>query len=314
MHDPQSPVLSSDCFLDALTSGQLGPMVQSSFMLPQDALSAPDVEVQCRTAPWLLLILDYDGTLVPSAAPPAETRPAPALLVLLAQLAQAPGVEVAVVSGRSLTELRALLPVPGLVYLGTYGMERRSANGKTQHRIPTGAFTAATAIGRLHRDVTNMLTGRPGFFLEDKGYTFALHYHLAHPEEAERAVAKFLAAVQAYQYQGITLDVLHGPKVVEVCPLGVSKGKALQSLLTRRNTAALPVYLGDDATDEGAFRTVNGRGLTIAVADPPGRTAARYYLQNPDQVACFLARVLSLRHDGPEQNLTPPDAGLSLSR
>jgi len=81
MRDPQSTSLSSGCFLDALISGQLGPTVWSSFVLPQHALSTPEVEVQCRAAPRLLLALDYEGTLVPSAAPPAEARPAPALLV-----------------------------------------------------------------------------------------------------------------------------------------------------------------------------------------------------------------------------------------
>jgi trehalose-6-phosphatase len=165
------------------------------------------------------------------------------VLLLLSQLAQASDVEVAVVSGRPLAELRALLPVPGRGYLGTHGLERRSTTGKTWRLIPTGAFT--TVIGRLRK------------------------------------------------------------KVVEVRSLEVNKGKTLQTLLTLRDTTALPVYLGSEASAEDAFRTVNGRGLTIVVADPPGHTAARYYLQNPAQVACFLARLLSLRQNRPEQNLTP---------
>jgi trehalose-6-phosphatase len=243
MRDPQSLSLSSGCFLDALTSGQLGPTVWSSFVLPPHALSSPEVGVQCRTAPRLLLALDYEGSLVPRVSPPVEARPTPALLLLLSQLAQAPGVEVAVVSDRPLAELRALLPVPGLVYLGTHELEIPPATGKTRRLIPTGAFT--TVIGRLRK------------------------------------------------------------KVVVVRPLDVNKEKTLQTLLTLRNTAALPVYLGNEATAEDAFRTVNGRGLAILVADPPGRTAARYYLQNPAQVSCFLSRVLSLRQNGPEQNLTP---------
>jgi hypothetical protein len=82
MRDPQPLSLSSGCFLDALTSGQLGPMVWSSFVLPQHALSSPEVEVEGRAAPRLLLALDSEGTLVPSAAPPAEARPAPAVLLL----------------------------------------------------------------------------------------------------------------------------------------------------------------------------------------------------------------------------------------
>ena len=82
MRDPQSLSLSSGCFLDALTSGQLGPTVWSSLVLPQHALSSPEVEVECRAAPQLVLALDSEGTLVPSAAPPAEARPAPAVLLL----------------------------------------------------------------------------------------------------------------------------------------------------------------------------------------------------------------------------------------
>jgi len=243
MRDPQSTSLSSGCFLDALAGGQLGPTVWSSFVLPQHALSSPEVAAQCRTAPRLLLTLDYEGTLVPSASPPAEARPAPAVLALLSQLAQASDVEVAVMSGRPLAELHTLLPVPGLVYLGAHGLKRRSTTGKTRRLIPTGAFT--TVIGRLRK------------------------------------------------------------KVVAVHPLDVNKGKTLQTLLTLRNADALPVYLGSEASAEDAFRTVNDRGLAILVADPPGHTAARYYLQNPAQVSCFLARVLSLRQNGPEQNLTP---------
>jgi hypothetical protein len=82
MRDPQSLSLSSGCFLDALTGGQLGPTVWSSFVLPQHTLSSPEVEVECRTAPRLVLAFDSEGTLVPSAAPPAEARPAPAVLIL----------------------------------------------------------------------------------------------------------------------------------------------------------------------------------------------------------------------------------------
>jgi trehalose-6-phosphatase len=87
-------------------------------------------------------------------------------------------------------------------------------------------------------------------------------------------------------------------KVVAVRRWAVNEEKTLRTLLILSNPAALPVYLGNAATAEEAFRTVNDRGLAILVADPPGRTAARYYLQNPAQVSCFLARVLSLRQNG----------------
>lgn len=167
-------------------------------MLPEHELSTPDVEVQCRTAQRLLLVLDCDSILTPNASHPEEARPTPALLLLLSQLAQTPGVEVVAESSRPHAELRALFPVPRVIYLGT--------------------------------------PGEP-------------------------------------------------------------KGKALSSLLPLSNTVALPAYLGDDAIVEDVFHTANGCGLTILIANPPWRTAARYYLQNPELVSCILARVLSLRQN-----------------
>jgi trehalose-6-phosphatase len=80
--------------------------------------------------------------------------------------------------------------------------------------------------------------------------------------------------------------------------LSLSSGCFLDALTSGQLGPAVPVYLGNAATAEEAFRTVNGRGLTIVVTNPPGRTAARYYLQNPAQVSCFLARVLSRRLNG----------------
>jgi trehalose-6-phosphatase len=167
-------------------------------VLPEHGLSTPDVDVQCHTAQRLLLVLDCDSILAPNASHPEEARPTPDLLLLLSQLAQAPGVEVVAASSRLSAELRALLPVPNIMYLGT---------------------------------------------------------------------------------------------------LGVSKEEALQSLLPLSNTAALPVYLGDAATAEDVFHTANGCGLTILIADQPGRISARYYVQNTAQVSRFLARVLSLRQN-----------------
>ncbi len=292
MSRPESTFLNSGCFLAALAAGQL-PMTRSSFMLPRHLLSIPNLDALCRAAPRLFLGLDYDGTLVPIAPRPEEARPTPALHALLAQLAQAPRVEVALISGRPLSELCALLPVLGISYVGTHGLEMRTVTGEVRQLIPAGAFT--TIMARLRRDISPIVASDPGFLLEDKRYALALHYRQARPETSERGVARFLSAVLAYQRKGVALEVIHGKKVVEVRPVGVNKGKAVQCLLRRESNMTLPLYLGDDATDEDAFRLVNGRGLTILVADPPQRTAARYYLRTPQEVFNFLSHLLSLR-------------------
>src|SRR5258708_3923246 len=97
---------------------------------PRYVFSTPDLEVLWQTAPQLFLCLDYDGTLVPIASRPEEARPTAALLALLSQLTRAPGIKVAIVSGRPLSDLCALLPVTGMACIGTHGLELRTASGK----------------------------------------------------------------------------------------------------------------------------------------------------------------------------------------
>jgi trehalose 6-phosphate phosphatase len=200
-------------------------MAGSSFSIPQHLFSVPEVEGQCRTALRLLLALDYDGTLVPIAPRPQEALPSSTVLALLSQLAALESVQVAVMSGRPLNELCALLPIQGITYVGTHGLEMRTARGETWRLIPAGAFT--TVMASLRRDIAHFIEGKPGFLLEDKRHALALHYRLAQPEELEETVMDFLAVVQAYQRKGVTLEVVHGKKTVEVLPLGVNKGKAL---------------------------------------------------------------------------------------
>jgi len=262
-------------------------------MSPRHLLSIPNLDALCKTASRIFLGLDYDGTLVPIASCPEEARPTPDLYALLSQLGQTPRIEVAIISGRPLAELCTLLPVPGISYVGTHGLEMRTATGETRQLIPAGAFT--TIMARLRRDISPIVASDPGFLLEDKRYALALHYRRAQPETSERGVAQFLAAVLGFQRKGVALEAIHGKKVVEVRPVGVSKGKAVQYLLSHESNTTLPLYLGDDATDEDAFRVVNDRGLTILVADSPQRTAARYYLRDPHEVFRFLSYLLSLR-------------------
>jgi trehalose 6-phosphate synthase/phosphatase len=110
-------------------------------------------------------------------------------------------------------------------------------------------------------------------------------------------MAQFLAAVRWYQGKGIPLEVIQGNRVVEVRPLGVNKGKAVQALLEPGDSTTLVLYIGADLTDEDTFRVLNARGLIVLVANPLRSTAAQYYLRDPEEVECFLSGVLSLRQN-----------------
>jgi trehalose 6-phosphate phosphatase len=234
--------------------------------------------------------VDYDGTLVSIAACPDEARPTPALLTLLSRLVNRPNLVVAIVSGRSVSDLQTLLPVPGLMFIGSHGCEVGTVDGKTRLLVP-GAVVSL-AIARLQQEIAPTLVKVPGLFLENKRYTLALHYRQARSQDAW-AIEEFLAAVRAYQRKGITLEILHGKKVVEVRPVGSNKGKAVQFLLVGEHAQTFPVYIGDDDTDEEAFSALNDRGVTIVVAESPRISAAQYYLSDSAEVLRFLSTLVS---------------------
>lgn len=254
-----------------------------------------EVLTRCAQASRVLLALDYDGTLVPIVARPEDAKPSVFVLSLLAELVHLPAVSVAIISGRSLSDLCALLPIPGLMYVGTHGAELRTRSGEIQFLVPPEALLSV--MNRLQSEVLPLIGGIPGLALERKQYALALHYRLAAPDDSEQVLQQLQAVIKAYQQQGLPIEVVHGKKVIEVRAAGINKGRALCALLTETPPASLPLYIGDDVTDEDAFREVNNMrgGVSILVADPPHATTAQYYLPNPEAVLSALLQLISLR-------------------
>lgn len=148
-------------------------------------------------------------------------------------------------------------------------------------------------MSSLRQKFQTIKTDFPGSLLEDKHYALALHYRQVQSSDHNQIIERFLSVVHEYQRQGAAIEVVHGKKVLEIRPLGVNKGKAVQFVLQSREVRTLPLYLGNDTTDEDAFRALRERGITILVADQPQRTAARYYLKNPEEVLVFLSHLLT---------------------
>jgi len=286
MH-PQYNFLSSGCFLTALTAGQL----QGERLVRPQRLVMHDLERRCTTASSLLLCLDYDGVLVPIAARPEDARPTSAVLDLLTRLVSAPKITLAIVSGRPVAELSTLVPVSGLTLIGTHGLEIRASNGSMTQMLPAGAFMLTMA--HMHRDIRHLICGKEGFVLEDKRQALALHYRLADPQEATQIVARVQATLRRYQRNGAALELIHGKKVAEIRPVGVNKGKAVAALLQQAGSMAFPIYIGDDTTDEDAFRVLADRGLNILVGAASRPTSAHCYVEGPQEVYELLEQVLS---------------------
>lgn len=227
------------------------------------------------------LLLDYDGTLVPIAPTPELARPTPELLHILRRLVSHDRWQVAIVSGRSLRELEDLVPVDGLFYVGAHGAEMRAPRGERQRLAPDGA---REHLKLLARKLDTTLTGCPGCRLEHKEFGLALHYRQARDEVAQTALAHFLRLGEPLVRTG-AFEWLKGKKVLELRPARVNKGHAVRELLKQyARPEEQPVYIGDDETDEDAFRILRNSGITVLVSPEARPTWARYRVDSPQEV------------------------------
>lgn len=216
----------------------------------------------------LLVICDYDGTLAPIVARPEEARPQPGARAALARLLAHPRHQVAVVTGRRREQAQAFLELPDLPVVGLHGME-----------WPGEATTPPDAAAL--QALREQLPTAPGLRLEDKGWTLAVHYREV-PEDRQPEVVTRLAAVTLPR----GWEVIAGKKVYEFRPGGFGKGRAAQQLALT-HPLHLPVFLGDDVTDEEGFVALRGQGgVTVKVG--AGDTAAEYRVDSPAEVVALL--------------------------
>ncbi|MFQ5762661.1 MAG: trehalose-phosphatase [Candidatus Bathyarchaeia archaeon] len=251
------------------------------------------VEEAIRRSESVFLMLDYDGTITPIVATPQEAVLAEPMRDTLKRLAAVPKFHIAIISGRKLTELMRLVGLGNIYCAGNHGLEIRGPSLRfTFHE----AAKTKGAIISLARGLARSLTHIPGVLVENKALTLSIHYRLA-PAGSVREVRNIVEKAVA-RVQGLTLR--RGKKVFEVKPTGNwHKGAAALWLLEKLDPHALPVYIGDDTTDEDAFRTL-GRAVTILVAKKPRKSHAKYRLNDPEQVAEFLNRLLET-NQGPSQ-------------
>jgi len=261
-------------------------------MMEGQSLVAPPVDFFARIVQThrqgrkLLLLLDYDGTLVEIAPRPELASPTPALLRLLARLINCPDYTVVVVSGRPLQNLLELLPVPGLNYLGSHGGESLIF-GRPFPSI--SAKSASEAIAGWKRQLAGLLEHLTGWWIEDKPQGFALHYRQASPVQEEQ-LSKIIETWKAKIIDSGSCQVLSGKKVMEILPCEVNKGEAIQKiLLSSHFLGYLPLFIGDDITDESVFAVIKTQGLSFKVGEAEEPTRANHFLKNPAQVREFLA-------------------------
>lgn len=150
--------------------------------------------------------LDYDGTLSPLAPTPDEAVALPGTSALVRQLAAAPGVQVALVTGRPIADVRRFLDIPEIYYMGTHGLEVRSPSGET--RTAEGIDSVRSALLEIKQQLQQSLRMQSGILLEDKGAALACHYRLAAPAAAAAARKLIAASAHDHQRRGVPITLV----------------------------------------------------------------------------------------------------------
>jgi trehalose 6-phosphate synthase/phosphatase len=233
----------------------------------------------------LALFLDYDGTLAPIVDHPDLARIGEGVREALAACVARPDTEVAIVSGRALADVRKRVDLPGLGFAGNHGLEIQAPGLETLRHPDLPHFEARA------RELAAALRAElePGVWVEEKGASLTVHFRRAAPARHAAISERARERVREAGFQA-----RDGLCVVEARPpIGWDKGRAVIHLLRARHGPAWSegvrvVYVGDDDTDEDAFRTLAGLGTTFRVGQADRATLAQHRLPDVDAVETLL--------------------------
>jgi len=232
------------------------------------------------------LFLDIDGTLLDIAESPEAVRAGRHQLQLLAKLSHAAGGALALISGRPIAGIDKLFAPLKLPAAGQHGVERRDASGRV-HRQNVDASSLRRAASRIREFAEQ----HDGLVFEDKGYSVALHYRRA-PRLRGSAEEVVLAAASGL---GGAFEAQNGKMVIELKPAGRNKGMAIREFMFEPPfRGRVPVFIGDDITDEHGFRVVNAlKGHSLKVGE--GATCARWRVKDAAALRSWFAHWLRPR-------------------
>ncbi len=272
----QSPIMTAD-----LNDNQAKP--------PQAPTASPltPSEPPRRGPHELAIFLDLDGTLAPIQPTPGQAGIPPSTINILQRLYAACARSVAIVSGRDAADIDRMLAPLRVPYAALHGARLKGPDGRIVS-ISVRQEVLAEIIGHIEIGAASL----PGTLIERKTLSVALHYRNA--PQFEDAAQRLAAG--ALNGHGADFEVQQGKMVVEIKPRAASKGTAIEHFMNIAPfRGRIPLFAGDDLTDESAFRAVNAmNGISIKIGTGP--TQARWRLDDPAALSAWLGSLLPIRN------------------
>ncbi|MDS0282038.1 trehalose-phosphatase [Haloarcula onubensis] len=238
------------------------------------------VDRQLGEADGLLVALDFDGTLAPIMDDPDAPQITQANLRAVERLVDHPDTLVAVVSGRQLADLRPRVGIEGIRYVGNHGLEY-TVDGERE--VHPEAEAQMEDLQNAREEIERRLTEFEGVHVEDKAVTLTVHYRRARDVSAEEVTAVVEDVVEPVE----GLKTSNGKMIVEVKPtVEWHKGAIVERLRDEVPASWQTVYVGDDTTDEDAFRVLGEDDFGVLVGERA--TAADYRVQDQAEVSRLL--------------------------
>lgn len=253
--------------------------------------------LECLKNRVVFLFLDYDGTLVPIADTPDKASLSAEGREILGKIADNAEMRVAVISGRPLSDIKKMVGIEGIIYAGNHGLEIEGPRIKFTRPF---SLKYRSILERIKKEISLELARFRGALLEDKGLSLSIHYRLVDGRKVPLLKAATHGVVAPYLVRK-KIKIKPGKKVIEIRPpVEWDKGKVALWLMAgaefaARGRSVLPVYIGDDISDEDAFGVLKNKGFTVFVGNPRGKSRAEYYLKDTREVWEFLKKVLERR-------------------
>jgi len=239
----------------------------------------------------ILLFFDFDGTLAPIVRRPHLAVFSPKLKKEISYLSHKPRWTVAIISGRDLASLRKKVGIPHIIYSGNHGYEILFPGKKNQ--VHPSAKASQRLMFKLYHELTQKLKAVRGAWVENKRYSLSLHTRTLTPSQERRAKEFFFEVLRNVIRQK-KIRVSSGKKVWEVRPpINWDKGKAVKYIWKKVDARGFPIYIGDDLTDEDAFKVLRKKGWGIRVGSK-GRTHAHTSIKNIGQMPKLLRELKTL--------------------